>query len=175
MHNTNEIENIRQELQAVMAFLGAISSGMEQFLGRPAKGISFLAGKKLGTKHSQHARKTVDFLEAIEISKEILNKNGLLWKFEFWKKKGEADYIYYNDKGNKTVNLIFRDCMIRQTLARYGHPQQESLCKMMFGYFSGCMESVLNIESDINVIELNVIHCGPNACFKELVLKGGKL
>ncbi|MCP4346367.1 MAG: hypothetical protein GY795_12675 [Desulfobacterales bacterium] len=165
----NEIEIIRQEVQAVMAFLGAISSGMEQFIGRPAKGISFLAGKTLGIKHSQNARKTVDFLEAIEITREILNNNGLLWKFELWRKKGETDYIYYNEKGCKAVKLVFRDCMIRQTLARYGHLQQRSLCCMMFGYFSGCMESVLNIES-----ELDVIHCGPNACLKELVLKDDK-
>ena len=165
----NEIKKVRGELQDTMFFLGAISSGMEDFMGRPANGMAFLAGKKLGKKCSKNERKTEDILEAIEISKDILKKNHFLWQIEPWKKTGEPDYISTNKNGDKVIRLTFRDCMIRQTLFRYGHAQQASLCYMMYGFFSGLTESLLGLKS-----ELRILHSGQNACFKELILKGAK-
>lgn len=165
----NEIEKARRELQDTLFFLGAISSGMENFMGRPAKGMAFLAGKKLGQKCSEDGQKTEDILEAIEISEDILKKNHFLWQIEPWKKKGEPDYVSTNENGDKVIRLVFRDCMIRQTLFRYGHDQQASLCYMMYGFFSGLTESVLGLKS-----ELKILHSGQNACFKELILKGAK-
>lgn len=165
----DEIEKERRELQDTMFFLGAISSGMENFLGRPANGMAFLAGKRLGAKCSQNEKKTDDILEAIEISKNILRENHFLWQIEPWKKKGDSGYVYDDEDGNKVIRLVFRDCMIRQTLFRYGHVQQASLCYMMYGFFSGMTESLLGLKS-----ELRIIHSGQNACFKELILKGAK-
>lgn len=165
------MQEARKELQDTMSFLGAISSGMEEFLGGPgpAKSVAYLAGKRLGKKCSENEQKTEDVLEAIEISKNILKKNHFLWQIDLWKKKKYSDYVFTNNDGNKTVKLVFRDCMIRQTLFRYGHSQQSSLCYMMYGFFSGVTESVLGLKS-----ELKIIHTGQNSCLKELILKGKK-
>ncbi len=165
------MEKVRKELQDTMSFLGAISSGIEEFLGGPgpAKSVAHLAGKRLGKKCSENEQKTEDILEAVEISRNILRKNHFLWQIEPWKKKKYSDYVFTNDDGNKVVKLVFRDCMIRQALYRYGHYQQSSLCHMMFGFFSGLTESVLGLRS-----ELKIIHAGQNACLKELILRGKK-
>lgn len=164
----DEIKEIRRELQDTMSFLGAISVGLEEFMGKPANGMSFLAGKKLGKQCSQNAPHTDDILESIEITKAILKDNGFLWQLEHWQDSG-TDEAVTSVNGTQTVKLVFRDCMIRQTLFRHGHHQQGSLCYMMYGFFSGVTESILGRKS-----ELKILHTGPNACLKELTLKGGK-
>lgn len=164
-----DTELARKELQDAMAFLGAITSGMEKFIGRAANGLAFVAGKNLGKKYSQNTPKTDNILEAIEITKEILEKNHFLWQLEPWKKKDDVDFVITDDNGGRVIRLVFRDCMIRQTLFRYGHHQQGSLCYMMYGFFSGVTESILGVKS-----KLNIIHSGPNACLKELILEDAK-
>lgn len=163
------VEKSRRELQNMMAFLGAISAGLEEDIGESAKGMAFLAGKELGIKHSQGSRKTDDLKEAVEISKEILQKMGFLWQVEPWKKKGENDYVSKVeegiDEGNDVIKLVFRGCMIRQALFRYGHSQKNSLCYMMYGFLSGLTESVLRRRSKLNILKV-----GPNACLKELII-----
>lgn len=165
----NEVEKARIELQDAMFFLGAISSGIEDFMGRPANGMVHLAGKKFGKECSKNAPKTNDILEAIEISKNILKENHFLWQIEPWKKKSDSGYVFNDNEGNDVIRLVFRDCMIRQSLIIYGHPRPSSLCYMMYGFFSGLTESVLGRKS-----ELEIIHAGQNACLKRLILKGAR-
>ncbi len=43
----------RRELQQVMTLLGALSSGLEQVVGRGAAGMSFAAGRTLGKQFSE--------------------------------------------------------------------------------------------------------------------------
>jgi len=160
-----KLKDERKELQAVMFFLGSISSGMEELVGRPANGLASLAGKKLGVQYSGNTAKTDDVMEAIDITKKILQENGFLWQFEPWKEKETDAYVCVNDDAEKVVKLVFRDCMIRQTLFCYGHPQQQSLCSMMYGFFAGVTEAILGRKS-----RLNILHAGPNACLKELVI-----
>ena len=73
-----EEEKNRKELQDTMAFLGAISAGLEdeEFLGKPAKGMAFLAGKELGKKYAEKYPQTDDIPKAIEYSKEMLEQVG---------------------------------------------------------------------------------------------------
>jgi len=62
--------------------------------------------------------------------------------------------------------LVFRDCMIRQSLFRFGHAQKGSLCNMMFGFFAGALQNVMDRESI-----LEIVHSGENACYKRLIIK----
>ncbi|MGE5341024.1 MAG: hypothetical protein ACM3SY_06025 [Candidatus Omnitrophota bacterium] len=163
-------ERSRKELTEVMKFLGSLSSGIEEIVGEAACGMSYVAGKELGKKYSEGSPKTNDILEAIKISQDILAKNGFLWKFEPWKKKNQDSPVFmkineYTDKENEAIQVVFRDCMIRQTLFCYGHDQKQSLCYMMYGFFSGAMESIMGRKAT-----LEIKHAGPNACLKELTL-----
>jgi predicted hydrocarbon binding protein len=63
--------------------------------------------------------------------------------------------------------LVFRDCMIRQSLLRFGHPQQGSLCNMMYGFFAGALETIMGKKAT-----LEIRHAGENACLKMLTVEG---
>lgn len=67
---------------------------------------------------------------------------------------------------DEEVLLVFRDCMIRQSLFRFGHAQRGSLCNMMYGFFAGGLERILGREAN-----LEIIHAGENACYKRLRVK----
>ena len=158
----------RQEIQESMYFLASISSGLEEIVGRGAKGAAFLAGKKIGKDYSnkENIVQSENVITAIDTSKKILKKNGFFWEFEPWKKKEENEYIYANTNGDQCVKILFKDCMIRQTLYNYGHEQGGSLCFIMFGFFSSICGSILNKQ-----VKLKILHTGPNACLKELIIK----
>lgn len=153
---------IRDELQAMMGFLGATSSGLEQFVGRAANGMAFVAGKRIGKKSMEGTPRSGDLDEAIEIVHKALKAQGFNWKFEPCVLKGETSATRDED-GDTVIRLTFRDCMIRQTLFRYGHAQQGSLCYLMYGFFAGATEAVMGRKSN-----LKILHSGPNACLKEL-------
>jgi len=56
--------------------------------------------------------------------------------------------------------LVFRDCMIRQSLFMFGHAQQGSLCNMMFGFFSGALENIMGRSC-----QLTIVSCGGKRLF----------
>jgi len=162
------VDTLRNELVQVMKFLGALSSGMEESAGKDgAIVMANEAGKGLGKKHSQDAPKTDDILEAVAISKELLKKNHFLWELEPWKQDPKDDMVSteINQYGQtvQKINLVFKDCMIRQTLFCYGHKQEQSLCYMMYGFFSGAVENIMGRQAN-----LEILHAGPNACLKVL-------
>jgi predicted hydrocarbon binding protein len=161
----SEIEIARQELQDAMSFLGALSSGLENFIGRAANGMAFVAGKNLGKKYCQGTEQTADLERALQLTDESLKKYGFLWKFESWSSKGQP-LITTSDSGKTVIKLVFRDCMIRQSLFRYGHEQKGSLCYMMYGFFSGALETILGKKT-----KLDILHTGENACLKELTIE----
>jgi predicted hydrocarbon binding protein len=123
------------------------------------------AGRNLGRKFSEEAQPTKDLLEAIDEVRRILAKNDCLWNFEPFKPVGQADLITINDKGQSQMFIIFRDCMIRQALLGFGHPQQGSLCNMMYGFFAGALESIMEKKAT-----LEIKHAGENACLKVLTV-----
>ncbi len=61
--------------------------------------------------------------------------------------------------------LVFRDCMIRQSLFMFGHHQKGSVCTMMFGFFAGALEMIMGRQST-----LDIVHAGENACYKKLTV-----
>jgi predicted hydrocarbon binding protein len=155
----------RRELQQVMIFLGAISSGLEQVVGRGASGMSFAAGRTLGKQFSGQAKRTDDLEEALAEVRRVLQANHCLWGFEVFRPAAQPAAITQGADGAAEVQLVFRDCMIRQALMTYGHPQRGSLCTMMYGFFSGALEVIMGRRA-----ELQIIHAGENACLKRLRL-----
>lgn len=160
-----EILKKRRTLQETMNFMAALSAGIEPILGRGANSMTMSAGKNLGRKFSENAKRTEDLLEAIEEVRHILASNNCLWGFEPFKKVDQAEMITINGSGQQEISLVFRDCMIRQALLRFGHPQQGSLCNMMYGFFAGALETIMGKKAT-----LTIQHAGENACLKVLTV-----
>ncbi len=155
----------RLALQETMVFLGAIASGMEEAIGESANSISYLAGKNLGKNLSRSIPKTDSLEEALQATREVLVKNGFLWLFETFQRHDQPELIQQTEAGQE-INLVFRDCMIRQSLFRFGHCQKGSLCTMMNGFFAGALQTIMGADS-----ALEIIHAGENACMKKLTIR----
>ena len=166
MVNGDALVQKRRELQEAMNFLAALASGMEQVVGRGATGMSFVAGRSLGKRFAQGARKTTDLLEALEEVRRVLAANHCAWGFEVFNPKAKPEVVTQSADGGLELMLVFRDCMIRQSLFRFGHAQQGSLCTMMYGFFSGALEAITGRRA-----ELDIVHAGENACLKRLRLR----
>lgn len=161
-----EILKKRRTLQETMNFIAALSAGIEPILGRGANSMTMSAGRNLGRKFSEGAQQTNNLLEAVDEVRRILVKNNCLWNFEPFKPVGQTDVITRNDQGQAQMMIVFRDCMIRQALFRFGHPQQGSLCNMMYGFFAGALESIMGKRAT-----LEIKHAGENACLKVLTVE----
>ena len=160
-----ETSNQRLALQDAMVFLGAIASGTEQAIGESANSISYLAGVNLGKKLSAGVAHTSDIQQALDSTREVLEKNDYLWLFEPFKTHDQETAIQENEDDTQ-VMLVFRDCMIRQSLFRFGHIQKGSLCNMMYGFFAGALQNIMGRDSS-----LEIVHAGENACFKKLTVR----
>lgn len=160
-----ETHKQRLALQDAMVFLGAIAAGTEQAIGESANNISYLAGVNLGKKLSEGVAHTNDIELALERTREVLVKNDYLWMFETFKPHEQSTIVQETDDGSQ-VMLVFRDCMIRQSLFRFGHTQKGSLCNMMYGFFAGALQNIMGLDSS-----LEIIHAGENACYKKLIVR----
>lgn len=157
--------NQRRALQDAMVFLGAIASGTEQAIGESANSISYLAGVNLGKKLSDGVARTDDISQALDSTREVLEKYDYLWLFEPFKTHDQESVVQESEEGTQ-VMLVFRDCMIRQSLFRFGHIQKGSLCNMMYGFFAGALQNIMGRESS-----LEIVHAGENACYKKLTVR----
>ncbi|MBD3344713.1 MAG: hypothetical protein GF401_06590 [Chitinivibrionales bacterium] len=153
-------------LHNVAYFVGALASASEKNLGKGSLSICSLAGKKFGSEATEASGKTNDPIQAIGILREALAKRGIVWEFEPF--QGENDDVIIEEKGKKKIRLVFHTCMVRNALFRYSHEQKQSLCYMAHGVFAGAMEKVMNNTK----ATLEIVHAGPNACLKELILEG---
>lgn len=160
----SDLNESRASLQETMTFLGAIASGLEEAIGESANSISYLAGKRLGMKLSTGIEKTGDIEQALASVRKVLLDNGCLWHFEAFQTHDRPEMVQPSEDG-QDINLVFRDCMIRQSLFTFGHHQKGSLCNMMFGFFSGALLNIMGQDST-----LEILHAGENACYKKLVI-----
>ncbi len=151
------------ELQGLLVLMASLSCGLEQTLGRGAATVTFRAGRALGLK-ANVARTTQDPTEALELLREQFAQRGIEWPFELWKPAGQDDYFYVKD-GKTATKLVFKHCMVRCSLFRFGHEQKQSLCLMNHGLFCGYLQRLLGRRAD-----LEILHAGENGCLKELVL-----
>jgi predicted hydrocarbon binding protein len=161
-----ELEQLRCTLQESMNIMGALASGIEELLGRPANGMAYFAGKRLGQRFSAGIEPKTDLLAALEDVRRVLHDNHCLWAFEPFRFKSAPGLITVDEEGDEVLHLVFRDCMIRQSLFRFGHQQKGSLCNMMYGFFAGSLGAILGRQAT-----LEILHAGENACFKRLVVR----
>lgn len=159
-----DLTETRASLQEAMNFLGALASGIEQAIGESANNISYLAGKRLGIQFSEDAPRTDDIGQALDTVRDVLQKNNCLWYFEAFKPHDRPALIQTTGEAEEVL-LVFRDCMIRQSLFKFGHHQKGSLCNMMYGFFSGALLNIMGCEST-----LEILHAGENGCYKKLVV-----
>jgi predicted hydrocarbon binding protein len=155
----------KDELHGLLVVMASLSHGLEQVLGRGADTVTFRAGKTVGLKSNTTAKES-DILKALDLVGEALKAAGVEWPFEAWKPASEPSFVYDKD-GKQAVKLVFRNCMVRCALFRYGHEQKQSLCMMNHGLFCGYVQKITGKRA-----ELEIIHAGENACLKELLLSG---
>ena len=162
----SEMERKRAMLQNTMNFAAALAYGMEQLSGRGANGMTYAAGRKLGKQLSEGAARTDDIGAALKEVQRVLKDNSFDWSFEPFKPADQKEFITAGDNGSRQLKLVFRDCMIRQSLFCFGHEQKGSLCYMMYGFFSGALENIMDKKAT-----LEIVHAGDNACLKVLNLE----
>jgi hypothetical protein len=68
--------------------------------------------------------------------------------------------------GETFIYLVFRDCLVRQTLHREGMAQKGPLCQSLYGYMVGAVEEIAGKRG-----KLEIVHVGPNTCLKKLILR----
>ena len=159
------LSETRDELQGLLVVMASLSHGLEQVMGRGADTVTFRAGKTVGLKSTATAQES-DVLKALALVGDALKKAGVEWPFEAWKPASASSFLYEKD-GKQAVKLVFRNCMVRCALFRYGHEQKQSLCMMNHGLFCGYVQKITGKRA-----ELEIIHAGENACLKELLLSG---
>ena len=82
-----------------------------------------------------------------------------------WKPEDEETFII-EENGETFIYLVFHDCIVRQTLRRNGLEQGGPLCQTLYGYVVGAIEEITGRKA-----RLEIVHTGPNACLKKLILK----
>ena len=157
-----------ETLHNVAYFVGALAHGAEQNLGRGSLSICSMAGKKFGQDAVAGVRQTDNPEEAVGILREALARQGIVWDFEPF--AGDRASSMTSDGHRHTMRLVFKTCMVRNALFRYGHEQKQSLCYMAHGVFAGAMEKIMPGTK----VELDIVHAGPNGCLKEMVWEVGQ-
>jgi predicted hydrocarbon binding protein len=165
--SSNELEAERKKLDGLLVIMASLAHGLEHTLGRGAATVTFRAGRKIGLKTTV-SEKSEDLLKALEILQRELESTGIQWPFEVWKPQDATEAIYKKDDGCTATKLVFRNCMVRCSLFRYSHNQQQSLCMMNHGVFCGYLQNIVGKR-----VGLEIIHAGENACLKELTISEG--
>lgn len=155
----------RQHAQGLMVFLASVSNGLEDVLGRGAGGITFRAGKTTGLKQQVAVRDPDNLDHALELVWDEMCRIGMRWAFEPYKLAAEPTLVKTAD-GRVQMKLVFRNCLVRSALFRYGHPQKLSLCLMNHGLFCGLLEKIHGGKAN-----LEILHAGENACLKLLTVE----
>lgn len=154
-----------ERLHGVAYLLGALTHAAEKNLGQSSHSICMLAGKKFGREAVEDVEQTDDPEKAVELLRKALEARGIIWDFEPF--KGERNELIEKRDGAEVMRLVFRTCLVRNALFRYAHEQKESMCYMAHGVFAGAMEKVIPGKK----VNLEILHAGPNACLKEMILE----
>ncbi|MDI6718429.1 MAG: hydrocarbon binding protein (contains V4R domain) [Methanomicrobiales archaeon] len=154
--------DVEDTLHGLMKLNGLIIRSLEEIAGRGANAVTYRAGKKFGHETAKYFRKIDDIEEALEELSHILRGQ---YTFEIWKPQDAKTYIQ-EENGSSFIYLVFHDCIVRQTLRRNGQDQGGPLCQTLYGYVVGAIEEITGRRA-----RLEIVHTGPNACLKKLILK----
>ena len=155
----------KDKLQGIAFLIGSLAHAAEKNLGKGSLSSCALAGKKFGQEAVEHTETTQDPIRAIEILSEALKDRGIVWDFHPF--QGDSESPIAERDGKQIIRLSFGTCMVRNALFRYAHDQKLSLCYMSHGVFAGAMEKIMPGKK----VELEILHAGPNACLKELIVE----
>jgi predicted hydrocarbon binding protein len=161
--SAGKTKEIRQHVQGLMIFLGALSDGLETIAGVGAEATCFLAGKKLGMEKDV-TRTESDVFAAIAAVQDEMNKLGIDWPFDHeYGERNSKPEQEIEEENSHEIKFPFMNCIVRCTLFRYGFPQGKSLCQTKHGLFCGLFENIYGSSAD-----LDIIHPGENACLLNL-------
>jgi len=134
-----------EDLKCRMWLLSLFDYSLELLSGDWAKSLCWIAGKKLGN--------TVDVekVGSVEEAVKLMDP----WKIEVLEKVSENEYL-----------VVFRECPIRQTHYTVCTQQGGTLCQVTHGFFTQVMANALGKN-----VKLELIHAGPNACLKRVVIE----
>jgi hypothetical protein len=159
------VRSEKDRLRGIAFLIGSLSHAAEKNFGMGSLSSCVLAGKKFGQEAVEETETTDDVVDAIEILNRALKKRGIVWDFRPF--QGESESLIEHRNGKQIVRMVFNTCMVRNALFRYGHEQKLSLCYMSHGVFAGAMEKIMPGRK----VELDILHAGPNACLKELIVE----
>ena len=159
------MENKMDRLHGVAFLIGSLTHAAEKNLGKGSLSSCALAGKKFGQEAVEDTETTQDPIRAIEILGQALKDRGIVWDFHPF--LGDSENPIEERDGKQVIRLSFGTCMVRNALFRYAHDQKLSLCYMSHGVFAGAMEKIMPGKK----VELEILHAGPNACLKELIVE----
>jgi predicted hydrocarbon binding protein len=162
LHCEGNIHDYEEALHGLMVLNAMIIRSLEEIARGGANAVVYRAGMKLGHETGKYFPKTDNVEKALKELSEILGKQ---YNFELWKPKGKDSYII-TENGETFIYLVFRDCLVRQTLRREGMPQKGPLCQSLYGYMVGAMEEITGKRG-----KLEIVHVGPNTCLKKLILR----
>jgi len=157
-----------EKFQKASCFLAALTHGAENNLGKATNSVCTLAGKKFGREAVAGSGVSSDPVEAVALLSKALESRGILWDIAPF--QGERETLVEEHGGVRKMRLVFRTCMVRNSLFRYAHPQELSLCHMAHGVFAGGMEKVM----PGNTVKLEIVRACPNACLKEMIWEESK-
>ncbi len=155
-------KEMEQTLHGVMKLNGLVIRSLEEIAGRGANAVTYRAGKKFGHEVAKYFQKREDVEGALHELSDLLRGQ---YSFEVWKPEDKETFII-EENGETFIYLVFHDCIVRQTLRRNGLDQGGPLCQTLFGYVVGAIEEITGRKA-----KLEIVHTGPNACLKKLVLK----
>lgn len=162
LHCEGKIYDFEEVLHGLMFLNSVIIKSLEEIARGGANAVVYQAGLKLGHKTARYLSNTEDIEKAL---RELSTLLGRQYNFELWKPKGKDSYIN-TENGETFIYLVFRDCLVRQTLRREGMPQKGPLCQSLYGYLVGAVEEITGKKG-----KLEIVHAGTNACLKKLILR----
>ena len=152
------------KVQGLMVLLSSLANGLDEIFGQGAASITYRAGRTVGLKTKVPHQEQQDLIKALDVVSATMKGIGIRWDFIPYKKQADPDLITV-ENDQKHIQLVFRNCMVRSSLFRYGHPQHLSLCMMNHGLFCGILEQVYGLPAN-----LQITHAGENACLKVLTV-----
>ncbi|MDD1663248.1 MAG: hydrocarbon binding protein (contains V4R domain) [Methanomicrobiales archaeon] len=158
-------DELEDTLHGLMKLNGLIIRSLEEVAGRGANAVTYRAGRKYGHEVAKYFEKMEDIEKALQELSDILRGQ---FSFEIWKPADKPSYII-QENGSTFIYLVFHDCIVRQTLRRNGQNQGGPLCQTLYGYVVGAIEEITGKKA-----KLEIVHTGPNACLKKLILMGAE-
>ena len=155
-------EELEDTLHGLMKLNGLIIRSLEEVAGRGANAVTYRAGRKYGHEVAKYFQKMENIEEALKELSDILRGQ---FTIEVWKPADKPSYII-EENGSTFIYLVFHDCIVRQTLRRNGQTQGGPLCQTLYGYVVGAVEEITGRKA-----KLEIVHTGPNACLKKLILQ----